>query len=420
MFCVDHGLYLEVMPNGNKYWRVRFRRDGKEEKVTLGEYDSAAVKDITLDQCGSGAMLGLSNARELCTILKKGVAHGSTPKNVLNPPGSMTFRQVATAWFTTKFKETLTISEVINDIEEIDVRKISDGHARTTLYRIRAYLLQPLGSRPIKKIDSKELFDTLMSIKSRRSGTHGKQENGTHSYVEAMRKTRQIAGQIFKHGVFLRECEHNIARDLEGVLPTSKPRHYAALTMEKDIKDLMVRMECYHGTQVVRLALEFSLRTFQRPGEIRHMEWNEIDLDSKTWTIPKEKTKKKQSPHIVPLANQVVTLLKNLKPLTGRGKYVFPSERTLNGSRPMSENTVRVALRTMGYTNEDMCAHGFRTLASTNLYGQGWPSDVIERQLDHAERNKVKAAYNQAEYLPERRKMIQHWADWLDNLKETQ
>ena len=153
---------------------------------------------------------------------------------------------------------------------------------------------------------------------------------------------------------------------------------------------------------------------FVRPGELRHAEWTEIDLDIKEWRIPAKKMKMKDT-HIVPLSRQAIEILKEIEPITGKGKYLFPSIRT--NSRPMSENTILAALRRMGYTKEEMTGHGFRAMASTLLHEQGWPSDIIERQLAHAERNSIKAAYNHAQHLPERRKMMQEWADFLDKLK---
>jgi len=154
--------------------------------------------------------------------------------------------------------------------------------------------------------------------------------------------------------------------------------------------------------------------TFVRPGELRHAEWSEIDLDKAEWRIPAEKMKMREQ-HIVPLSRQAVAILRELHPLTGAGKYVFPSVRT--SARPMSENTVNAALRRLGYAKDEMTGHGFRSMASTLLNEMGWNSDLIERQLAHAERNAVRAAYNRAEYLPERRKMMQAWADYLDKLK---
>ncbi len=163
--------------------------------------------------------------------------------------------------------------------------------------------------------------------------------------------------------------------------------------------------------------MQLASLVFVRPGELRHAEWSEIDLDQAEWRIPAEKMKMK-SPHIVPLSKQAIEVLGEIQPLTGQGLYVFPSVRT--NSRPMSENTVLAALRRMDYTKEEMTGHGFRAMASTTLHEKGWPSDVIERQLAHAERNSVKAAYNHAQHLPERRKMMQWWADYLDQLREAQ
>ena len=187
----------------------------------------------------------------------------------------------------------------------------------------------------------------------------------------------------------------------------------ATLTKPADIARLMRGIDGY-PQGVVRYALQFSALVFCRPGEIRHAEWTEIDFDAAEWRIPAEKMKMKRA-HIVPLARQVVELLTKLNPLTGRGRWLFPSAR-MDG-RPMSENTIRVALRSMGYTNDDMTPHGFRGMASTRLNEMGWPPDVIERQLAHVERNSVRAAYNHAEYLDERRKMMQAWADYLDELR---
>lgn len=186
----------------------------------------------------------------------------------------------------------------------------------------------------------------------------------------------------------------------------------ATLTNPADIANLMRNINSYPHV-IVRCALKFSALVFCRPGEIRHAERGEIDFYAREWRIPAEKMKMKRL-HIVPLATQTIELLKFLQEFTGRRKWLFPSER-MDGP-PMSENTVRVALRSMGYGNDDMTAHGFRSMASTRLNELGWPPDVIERQLAHAERNAVRAAYNHAEYLPERKKMMQFWADYLDNL----
>jgi integrase len=186
---------------------------------------------------------------------------------------------------------------------------------------------------------------------------------------------------------------------------------------QKKIGELLRAIDGYEGTPVAKCALKLAPLVFVRPGELRHAEWAEIDLDSSEWRIPADKMKMK-NPHIVPLSTQAVEILTEIQPVTGEGRYVFPSIRTY--SRPMSNNTVLAALRRMGYTKEEMSGHGFRAMASTVLHEQGWPSDIIERQLAHAERNSIKAAYNHAQHFPERRKMMQAWADYLDILKSSE
>ena len=187
----------------------------------------------------------------------------------------------------------------------------------------------------------------------------------------------------------------------------------ATITDPRKIGELMRAIDGYEGHHITKCALKFAPLVFVRPGELRHAEWSEINLDNEEWKIPAEKMKNR-NPHIVPLSRQAIAVLQDLQPLTGQGRYVFPSLRT--GQRPMSDNTVLAGLRRMGYAKEEMSGHGFRSMASTLLNEQGWNRDAIERQLAHAEGNSVRAAYNYAEFLPERRKMMQAWADYLDLL----
>jgi integrase len=188
----------------------------------------------------------------------------------------------------------------------------------------------------------------------------------------------------------------------------------ATITDPKKIGELLSAIDGYTGNVITRCALRLAPLVFVRPGELRKAEWAEIDLEQAEWKIPAEKMKTRR-PHIVPLSTQAAEILKELKPLTGGGRYVFPSLRT--SKRPMSNNTVLAALRRMGYAKEEMSGHGVRAMASTVLHEQGWQSDVIERQLAHTERNSVKAVYNYAEFLPERKRMMQAWADYLYALK---
>jgi len=202
--------------------------------------------------------------------------------------------------------------------------------------------------------------------------------------------------------------------DLRGALAPVNQTHFATITDPKRVGELLRAIEEYKGTFEVKCALQLAPYLFVRPGELRHAEWSEIDLDAAQWRIPASKMKMKRM-HLVPLSKQVVAILRDLQPLTGRGKYLFPSVRST--ARPMSENTVNAALRRMDFEKSEICGHGFRAMASTILHEQGWNSDVIERQLAHVEGNKVKGAYNHAEHLPERVKMMQHWADYLDGLR---
>jgi integrase len=226
-------------------------------------------------------------------------------------------------------------------------------------------------------------------------------------------QSKGIAGQVFQFAVTRGDADFNIVYNLRNALRIKPPRHLSAITAPKDVAELMNRIEAYKGSDIVRAALWFSLYTFQRPGEIRGAMWEEMDLDSALWRLP-ESRMKNHRPHLVPLSRQVMEILELLKREVGGSPFVFPSMRSPNA--PMSEGTILLALRAMGYTQEQMCAHGFRALASTNLNEQGWNRDVIELSLSHVEKNDVRAAYNHAERLPERREMMQAWAGWLDEL----
>ena len=272
------------------------------------------------------------------------------------------------------------------------------SYLRTIRLHLNKYILPELKDTPINEITSGTVLKLCRNIEAR----------GT---IETAARVKVIIGQIFRYAIATDRIDNDPTTALKGALETHRPKHMAALTKPSDIAMLMKNINAYPHA-IVRCALKFSALTFCRPGEIRHAEWSEIDFEAHEWRIPSEKMKMKRV-HIVPLATQTIELLRFLQQLTGKSKWLFPSAR-LDG-RPMSENTVRVALRSMGYSNDDMTAHGFRGMASTRLNEIGWPPDVIERQLAHSERNAVRAAYNHAEYLDERRKMMQAWADYLEN-----
>jgi integrase len=239
------------------------------------------------------------------------------------------------------------------------------------------------------------------------------EERGIH---ETAHRARQRCAQVFRYAVQAARADRDPTVDLKGALAPVVKEHHASVTEPARIGELLRAIDGYKGQAVTGYALKLSPYLFVRPGELRHAEWSEFDLDGQEplWRIPEEKMKMGEQ-HVVPLARQAVVLLRELNSITGRGRYVFPSLRS--GSRPMSDNTVNAALRRLGYTNEEMTGHGFRSLASTCLNEQGYHPDLIELQLAHAERNQVRAAYNKAKRLPERRKMMEAWADYLDGLR---
>ncbi len=230
---------------------------------------------------------------------------------------------------------------------------------------------------------------------------------------ETTHRAKQRCGQIFRYAIATGRTERDITADLRGALAPVVSKNRAALTDPTHVAELLRAIDGYHGSPTTFYALKLASRTFVRPGELRYAEWCEIDLEGAEWRIPAERMKM-GALHIVPLARQVVASLRELHSITGRGKYVFPSLQT--ALRPISENTVNVALRRLGYSKDEMTCHGFRAMASTLLNEQGWHPDLIELQLAHAERNKVRAAYNRAQRLPERREMMQAWADYLQVL----
>jgi integrase len=275
-------------------------------------------------------------------------------------------------------------------------------HGEKIIRRLERDIFPWIGARPVGDITAPELLAVLRRIEAR-------------GRLETAHRAHQNCGAVFRYAVATGRAERDPSADLRGALPPASKRHHAAIIDPKAIAELLRVLDGYTGSFVTACALRLAPLLFVRPGELRRAEWAEIDLDAAEWRIPAAKMKMR-APHVVPLADQALAILRELHPLTGRGRYVFPGARSAD--RPMSENTVNAALRRLGYDKDVMTGHGFRTLASTTLHEQGWPSDIIERQLAHAERNKIKAAYNRAEHLPERRRMMQAWADYLGGLKQ--
>lgn len=370
----DKGLYLEVAPSGGKWWRFKYRFSGKEKRLSLGVYPEISLKE----------------ARERRDELRKLVANGIDPAHArkaekVSTAGEKSFEFVAREW-QSKYKINWT-----------------EGHALRTLARLENDVFPWLGKRNIRDITAPELLAALRRVESRGA-------------LETAHRINQICGQVFRYAIATGRAERDLSRDLKGALPPTRVRHHASITEQKQVGELLRAIDSYSGSLVTAVALRLSTLLFVRPGELRQAEWSEIDFKSREWRIPANKMKMRKL-HIVPLSKQAISLLNELKPLTGSAKYLFPSVRT--NTRPMSNNTINASLRRLGYTKEQMTAHGFRSMASTILNEKGWNRDVIERQLAHSETDTVRAAYNHADYIDERHKMMQFWADLLDELKST-
>ncbi|MGQ0698268.1 MAG: tyrosine-type recombinase/integrase [Panacagrimonas sp.] len=367
------GLFLLVTPTGGKWWRLKYRIDGKEKLLSLGVYP-----DVSLKQ----ARAGRDDAR-------KGIAAGIDPSEQRKAAkasgeegGENTFKAVALEWLA-KFASTW-----------------SEGHGARIKRRLEVDVFPWIGNLPAGAITAPQLLAVVRRIEARGA-------------LETAHRALHNSGQVFRYAVATGRAERDPSGDLRGALPPVREKHHASITDPQAVGELLRAIRTYKGSLVTACALQLAPLLFVRPGELRHAEWTEIDLDAAEWRIPAEKMKARVQ-HIVPLPVQAIAILRELHPLTGRGRYVFPGLRT--HTRPMSENTVLAALRRLGYSKDQMTGHGFRSIASTRLNEMGWNRDAIERQLAHGERDPVRAAYNYAEHLPERRKMMQAWADYLDSL----
>lgn len=369
----ERGLYLLVNAAG-KYWRLDYRFAGKRNTLALGVYPDVS----------------LAKAREKRDDARKQLAGGIDPsvhrkahRAATVERAANSFEVIAREWHT-KYSPTWSV-----------------GHSARMLRRLEVDVFPWIGGRPIADIDAPELLTVLRRIESRGA-------------LETAHRAHQNCGQVFRYAVATGRAKRDPSGDLRGALPPVTTRHHASITEPKAVGELLRAIKGYGGSFIAKCALSLAPLVFVRPGELRMAEWTEIDLDGAEWKIPAERMKMR-TPHIVPLSSQAVAILRDLHALTGRGKYVFPGARS-NG-RPMSENTVNAALRRLNYGSDEMTGHGFRSMASTLLNEAGWNRDAIERQLAHSERDQVRAAYNYAEHLPERRKMMQAWGDYLAGLE---
>ncbi len=367
------GLYLLVTPKGAKYWRLKYYFNGRQRVLALGVYDTVTISDARIKRNAARNMIanGIDPAQ---VKQQKKQSYKVTAEN--------SFETIAREWFA-KFSINWT-----------------PKHAARTLRQFEKELFPWLGQQVISEITPPQLLSVLRRIESRGA-------------IETAHRALQTCSQVFRYAVATGRAERDSAADLRGALPPARKKHHASLIDPKAVGELLRAINDYQGHFVTKCALKLAPLLFVRPGELRYAEWSELSLETAEWRLPAEKMKRRV-PHVVPLSTQAIAILCELHPLTGNGQYVFPCVRA--SKRPMSENTVNAGLRRLGYTKEEMTGHGFRSMASTLLNEQGFNRDAIERQLAHGERNKVRAAYNFAEYLPERRKMMQHWADYLDEL----
>ena len=369
----ERGLYLLVRKSG-KYFRFDYRFFGKRKTLALGVYP-----DVTL----ADARQKRDDARRL---VKKDIdpsRHKQETAMMKRELVMNNFEAIAREWF--KKQKNIWSLE----------------HSKRVIRRLELNVFPMIGKRPIKLITAPDLLEVLKRMEKR-------------GVFYSARTVKQICGQVFRYAIATGRAERDPSGDLKGALTPVKSKNRSTITDPKKIGGLLRAIDDYDGQIVTVCALKLAPLVFVRPGELRRAEWIEVDLEGAEWKIPAEKMKMK-SPHIVPLSRQAIDVFKAIRPITGDGRYIFPSLRST--ASPMSNNTVNAALRRMGYAKDEMTGHGFRGMASTILHEQGWPDDVIERQLAHAEKNSVKAAYNHAKHLPERRKMMQAWADYLDSLK---
>jgi integrase len=363
------GLYLLVNPNKSRWWRFKYRVDGKEKLLSLGVYPDVSLK----------------LAREKRDEARKQLANGINPsehRQATKQARADSFKAVADEWL------------------ELQTKKLSPV-TLTKAKWLLGLVLPSIGSKPIGDLKAPELLRALRKIEK-----DGRNET-TH-------RVKQRCGQVFRYGIATGRCDHNIAADLKDALAPVVTTHHAAITKPAAIGELLRAIGGFAGQPSTVAALKLMPLVFTRPGELRQACWEEFDLEAALWVIPATRMKMRAE-HSVPLSKQAVAILRELHRITGTGRLVFPGIG--NRERPISENTINSALRRLGYGQDEMCSHGFRTLASTTLNSLGWNADIIEAQLAHQDKNSIRRIYNRADHLAERKKLMQSWADHLDALR---
>jgi len=367
------GMYLHVMPNGGRYWRLKYRFGGKEKTLALGVYP-----DVSLAR----ARKKRQAARELLDDGKDPSLAKKEAKRQEIMRANNTFEGVAREW------------------HEQQSHRWTERHANKVMSSLERNIFPSLGTRPIADVEAPELLDLLRVIEHRGA-------------LVTAHEVLQRCSAVFRYAIASCKASYNPAADLKDALKPVKASHYASLS-EEDLPEFLEKLDAYDGHKITKLAMRLLMLTFVRTVELRGAKWDEFDLEKKLWRIPADRMKMGVE-HLVPLSDQAIDVLEELQPLTGHYGFVFPGRNNI--TKPMSENTVLYALYRMGYHGK-ATGHGFRSTASTILHEMQFPSDAIERQLAHGERDKVKAAYNKALYLDKRTEMMQAWAGYLDSVKD--
>lgn len=369
------GLYLFVQPTGRRYWRLAYRWAGKQQTMALGVFPDVSLAD----------------ARAKRDDVRKVLAEGRNPVSAAKEEAAaaklaeqITFRVVAQDWYAKCERE---------------------GRAAITLQKqkwLLDFAYPQLGDRPINRVSAHEVYEVLRSIEAK-------------GHFETARRLRGTCGQVFRYAVATGRAERDVCADLRGSLATPKVKHLAAITKPDEVGELMCAIDGFDGYRVTHVALRLAPHLFVRPGELRQAEWADFDFDEKVWTISADKMKMRR-PHSVPLSRQALSIIEEIKPVSGKHRYLFPCQGKRD--RPMCENTLNLALQRLGYGGSRMTTHGFRAMASTLLNESGrWAPDAIERQLAHVDANSVRRIYSRGDYWDERVRMMQAWSDDLDRLR---
>jgi integrase len=379
------GLYLQLNPNGSRWWRFKYRFDGKPKLLSLGVYPLVGLKDARAEHAKARKLIAdgvdPSEQRKQAEAAKKH-KHEVARRIAEGIPLENSFQCVALEWYGKRSHTWV------------------QHHADDVKRRLEVNAFPHIGTRPIAEIEPPELLEAIREIESRGA-------------FDLAHRVLGVCGQVFRYGVATGRCKSDPTRDLKGALTPHKKKNQAAVRPE-ELPSLLRKISTYDevGDKQTRLALQLLAQTFVRTNELIGAEWLEFDTDNALWIIPASRMKMKTE-HIVPLSRQALLMIAEIKEISGGSRYVFPGR---NPEKPISNNTMLFALYRLGYKGK-MTGHGFRAVASTILNETGFNPDVIERQLAHCERNEVRGAYNRAEYLPDRKKMMQHWSDYLDNIE---